>query len=142
MHVVCTKRGEGKTTQLIELCHRLNCESGYNRTIILAKGMKDAERIYAYACQLGYPDIPYPTTLNALESRRLEGSMYTDVLIDDLDYFAQHVIGPRCILVGYSITDYNDKDTIWTKFKRWVRKIFTSNKNKNSARKNQYEPKR
>ena len=142
MHVVCTKRGGGKTTQLIELCHRLNHESNHNFTVILAKSMDDAGRIYAYARQLGYSDIPYPITLNELEHGRLAGSMYTDVLIDDLDYFAQHVIGPRCILVGYSITDYNDKDTIWTKFKRWVRKIFTSNKNKDSARKNQYEPKR
>lgn len=142
MHVVCTKRGGGKTTQLIELCHRINHESNHNFTVILAKDMEDAKRIYAYARQLGYSDIPYPITPNELEHGRLAGSMYTDVLIDDLDYFAQRMLGPRYRLAGYSITEFNDKDTIWTKFKSWVHKIFTLNKNKDSARKNQYKPKR
>ena len=95
-------RQSGRTTQLIRLCKRLNEERGYNDTVILVTSQARASEIMKIANEIGCGDIPYPYVPSILNREAASITLYKRVLVDDMEYFVQMIIGPR-ELAGYAI---------------------------------------
>ena len=93
-------RQSGRTTQLIRLCKRLNDENGYNDTIILVASLERAHVIMKIAKEIGCDDIPFPSTFFDINHRHT--TLYKRVLIDDMEYFVQRMLG-SWELAGYAI---------------------------------------
>ena len=93
-------RCSGRTTELIKLCKRLNEEAGHNDTIIVTADMFRAKIIMKMAEDLGYGDIPMPVPIfNIIRQRP---TIYKRVLIDDMEYAMQHLLG-QWELSGYVV---------------------------------------
>lgn len=99
IQIIGTRRS-GRTTQLIRLCKRLNDENGYNDTIILVTSQRRALEIMRMAKEIGCDDIPFPAIPAGILYQHT--TLYKRVLIDDMEYFVQHMLG-SWELAGYSI---------------------------------------
>lgn len=93
-------RCSGRTTELIQLCKRLNDEAGHNNTIIVAADLGRARFIKRMADDLGCGDIPMPCTIEHICNK--PGTFYTRVLIDDMESVMQQLLGFQ-ELAGYVI---------------------------------------
>ena len=81
MKVIVKGRGEGKTTELIELCHK---QGGY----IVVPDYEQARFVYLMAEDLGKP-IPYPVTAEEFFSCAYCGENIPYLYIDNLDAIMQ-----------------------------------------------------
>ena len=100
-------RQSGRTTEIIKLCERLNEEAGYNNTIIVTTDIARAKFIMKMAKELGCENIPMPAPISSII--RQPPTYYERVLIDDMEYVMQYLLG-RWELLGYSIQAPKEPD--------------------------------
>ena len=103
--VIISGRRTGKTTDIIQLCHTMNLDARYNRTVIVVADANRARFVMGLAHHLGYGDIPMPVTIQQIINRdpRVRGA-YTKVLIDDAEAVLQSLLGPYLTLEAISLS--------------------------------------
>ena len=109
MEIIVGDKGSGKTHKLIALCKKMNEEAGINNTVIVAKDRKDARRISDMADKMGYRSLPFPVILD--DVRQIRPTYYKRLLIDDIDYIMQQVLG-SWELAGFTLTYPEDKNDL------------------------------
>jgi len=101
MEVIMGSRGSGKTVRAIKLCQQMNEEAGRNNTIIVVRDHNAAHNVKQMADDLGYPDMPFPCTID--EVFRKPTTWYKKIIIDDMDALMQQMLSPW-ELSGYTIS--------------------------------------
>ena len=94
-------RQTGRTTDLVELCHKMNEEHGINDTFIVVADMNRARFVYAEALKQGYKEMPYPVP--AAHVHHKAGSFYKYALVDDAEAVLQTLLGGFVELKGYVV---------------------------------------